>query len=187
MRDVRGDAAASVDLPEVRADGERGVVTVVVLRGDARRLPLPDGCVDLVVTSPPYFGLRSYTDAACTTAARSGSEATPQEWVAALVACTGEWVRVLKPSGYVRQPRRQVRAARGRRTVIIEGCRARRSQVRGGKSRRPLDRSAAVSRLAPPKSLLGLPWRYALACTDQLGLILRRDIMGKGETRSRNL
>ena len=29
----------------------------------------------------------------------------------------------------------------------------------------------------PPKSLLGLPWRYAIAATDQLGLILRRDII----------
>ena len=29
----------------------------------------------------------------------------------------------------------------------------------------------------PQKSLLGLPWRYALACTDDLGLILRRDII----------
>jgi DNA modification methylase len=37
-------------------------VTAIVLRGDARHLPLPDGCVDLIVTSPPYFGLRSYTD-----------------------------------------------------------------------------------------------------------------------------
>ena len=27
------------------------------------------------------------------------------------------------------------------------------------------------------KSLLGLPWRYALACMDELGLILRRDII----------
>ena len=29
----------------------------------------------------------------------------------------------------------------------------------------------------PQKSLLGLPWRYALACMDELGLILRRDII----------
>jgi hypothetical protein len=29
----------------------------------------------------------------------------------------------------------------------------------------------------PPKSLLGLPWRYAHACTDQLGLILRAEII----------
>ncbi len=73
-----------------------------------------------------YFGLRSYTDTCriCLDikangldpatvlvdydkhvqrshhyAGQIGSEATPAEWVAALVACTAEWVRVLKPSG----------------------------------------------------------------------------------------
>ena len=30
---------------------------------------------------------------------------------------------------------------------------------------------------APTKSLLGLPWRYALGCIDQLGLILRAEIV----------
>jgi hypothetical protein len=30
---------------------------------------------------------------------------------------------------------------------------------------------------APAKSLLGLPWRYALGCIDQLGLILRAEIV----------
>jgi DNA modification methylase len=107
-------------------------VTAVVLRGDARRLPLPDGCVDLICCSPPYFGLRSYTDnVKCYECIQMeyngrdprqawpdydahvrevhqrhydgqiGSEATPAEWVAALVGCTAEWVRVLKPSGSI--------------------------------------------------------------------------------------
>ena len=71
----------------------------VVIRADARTLPLPDGCADLIVTSPPYFGLRSYTDDGAHYGGQIGSEATPAEWLAALVACTREWVRVLKPSG----------------------------------------------------------------------------------------
>jgi DNA modification methylase len=37
-------------------------MSVIVLRGDARRLPLADASVDLIVTSPPYYALRSYTD-----------------------------------------------------------------------------------------------------------------------------
>lgn len=121
-------------------------MTAVVLRGDARRLPLPDGCVDLIVTSPPYFGLRSYTDDGAHYDGQIGSEATPGEWLAALVGCTAEWVRVLKPSG----------------SIFVN---------LGDKynSRTVPD--------AAPKSLLGLPWRYALACMDQLGLILRRDII----------
>lgn len=32
----------------------------VLIRGDARALPLTEGCVQCVVTSPPYFGLRDY-------------------------------------------------------------------------------------------------------------------------------
>lgn len=35
---------------------------LTILRGDALALDLPDDSVDLVVTSPPYFGLRSYQD-----------------------------------------------------------------------------------------------------------------------------
>lgn len=31
-----------------------------LIRGDARRLPLVDGCVQTCVTSPPYWGLRDY-------------------------------------------------------------------------------------------------------------------------------
>jgi len=37
-------------------------VTALVIRGDARTLPLPDESVDLIVTSPPYWGLRDYRD-----------------------------------------------------------------------------------------------------------------------------
>ena len=29
----------------------------------------------------------------------------------------------------------------------------------------------------PNKSLMGMPWRYAIACIDQLGLILRAEII----------
>jgi DNA modification methylase len=32
----------------------------MLICGDARSLPLIDGCVDCIVTSPPYFGLRDY-------------------------------------------------------------------------------------------------------------------------------
>ena len=36
-----------------------------MIQGDARRIPLPDGSVDVVVTSPPYLRQRQYgTDTA---------------------------------------------------------------------------------------------------------------------------
>lgn len=141
-------------------------MTAVVLRADARNLPLPDACADLVVTSPPYFGLRSYTDGGQHYAGQIGSEATPAEYVAALVACTAEWARVLKPDGslFVNLGDKYAsggRTAYDRNDKGIDG--------RGG-AVRPLDGARA-------KSLLGLPWRYALAVCDQLGLILRAEVI----------
>jgi site-specific DNA-methyltransferase (adenine-specific) len=152
-------------------------VTAVVLRGDARRLPLPDGCADLICTSPPYFGLRSYTDDGAHYDGQIGSEATPQEWLAALAECTREWVRVLKPSGslFVNLGDKYVGSPSGPRTSPMPHPNSPRMGVGNAASwggERRIYRAET-----PPKSLLGLPWRYAIACTDQLGLILRRDII----------
>ena len=145
-------------------------MTAIVLRGDARRLPLPDACVDLIVTSPPYFGLRSYTDGGVHYGGQIGSEATPGEWVAALVECTREWARVLKPSGSMfvnlGDKYNAYNGNRGEGTLQRNSIR---QTVEGGSGLDVPD--------ARPKSLLGLPWRYAIAATDQLGLILRRDII----------
>lgn len=63
-------------------------MSAVILRGDARHLPLPDESVDLIVTSPPYFGLRSYTDGGKHYGGQIGAEPTPAEYVDALLDCT---------------------------------------------------------------------------------------------------
>ena len=71
----------------------------VVLRGDARALPLRDASVDLIVTSPPYYAMRTYIDGGLVYDGQIGSEPTPAEYIGNLVECTREWVRVLKPAG----------------------------------------------------------------------------------------
>ena len=76
-------------------------MSVTILRANALALPLADSSVDLVVTSPPYFGLRSYQDGGKHYEGQIGSEATPAEFVDALIAATREMVRVLKPSGSI--------------------------------------------------------------------------------------
>ena len=72
-----------------------------IVQGSALDLKLRDNSVDLVVTSPPYFGLRSYKDNGEHYEGQIGSEATPAEFVDALIAATREMVRVLKPSGSI--------------------------------------------------------------------------------------
>ena len=63
---------------------------VTIMQGNALALDLPDDSVDLVVTSPPYFGLRSYQDGGEHYAGQIGAEATPAEFVDALIAATRE-------------------------------------------------------------------------------------------------
>lgn len=71
----------------------------LILRADALRLPLPDESVDLIVSSPPYFALRSYRDGDEHYAGQIGSEPTPQAFLEALWAVMAECWRVLKPTG----------------------------------------------------------------------------------------
>jgi DNA modification methylase len=150
-------------------------VTVFVLRADARHLPLPDRSVDLICTSPPYYGLRSYTDGGEHYDGQLGSEPTPAAYVDALVACTAEWVRVLKPSGsmFVNLGDKYSTGNSGQSGLAELGERWAGGGHSDGKAKR---RQLPVQGL-PPKSLLGLPWRYALACMDRLGLILRSEII----------
>ncbi len=55
---------------------------------------LDDNSIDCCVTSPPYWGLRDYG-----VSGQFGLEATPEEYVAKMVATFREVKRVLKPEG----------------------------------------------------------------------------------------
>lgn len=55
---------------------------------------LPDGCVDCIVTSPPYYGLRDYG-----VDGQIGLEETPEVFIDHLVTVFRELWRVLKPEG----------------------------------------------------------------------------------------
>lgn len=67
-----------------------------LLQGDAlvRLKELASGSAQCCVTSPPYYGLRDYKSVM-----QIGIEATPQEYVARLVAVLEEVGRVLRPDG----------------------------------------------------------------------------------------
>ena len=144
--------------------------TAQVIRANARNLPLADNSVDLVVTSPPYFALRSYQDGGEHYAGQIGDEPTPAEFVAALLEVTAECVRVLKPSGslWVNLGDKYVSDNRG------SGYSEKRKESKWAP---PGDRGYVGRDVAPRKSLIGIPWRYALRCIDDLGLILRAEVI----------
>lgn len=134
----------------------------LVLRGDARALPLPDESVDLIVTSPPFYALRSYSDGGEHYPGQIGSEPTPAEYIATLVDCTAEWIRVLKPTGSIFVDLGDKYSDRGH------------GPNRGhGTGRGPQATALSQTRGPREKSLLLLPERYRIAAVDQLGLIAR--------------
>lgn len=153
----------------------------MIVRSDALRLPFRDGSVDLVVTSPPYFGLRSYSDGKEHYAGQIGCEKTPAAYVDALLAATVEMVRVLKPEGsiFVNLGDKYTNRSGGKGWGGEKGY--------GGETDRAgevIRRRVTVTRPdmsrsigLPEKTLIGVPWRYALGCIDRLGLILRAEII----------
>jgi len=152
------------------------VGSVQILRGNALALALADESVDLIVTSPPYFGLRSYQDGGEHYAGQIGDEPTPAEFVDALIAATAEMVRVLKPSGsiWVNLGDKYSGAGRGNnRSAALNNTdemMATRLSSSNGRQHLGLE-------TAPAKSLMGIPWRYAIRCIDDLGLILRAEVI----------
>lgn len=62
-------------------------------------LPLRDRSVHLIVTSPPYWALRSYRDGEEHYAGQLGSEETPHAYLANLWRVLDECWRVLRPDG----------------------------------------------------------------------------------------
>jgi len=147
-------------------------VTAIVMQGDARALQLPDASVDLVVTSPPYFGQRSYTDGGEHYDGQIGAEPTPAAYIDALIGCTREWMRVLKPTG-------SIWVNLGDKYDSGTSTWRANSGDRLGDGRQVSSWNTGSQRVTVgrPKSLLGLPWRYALACVDDLGLTLRAEVI----------
>lgn len=152
--------------------------SVTLLHGDALALDLPDDSVDLVVTSPPYFGLRSYQDGGEHYDGQIGAEATPAEFVDALVAATREMARVVKPSGsiWVNLGDKYAGSANGKpHTGGLDQWAGGAKAVTSGATAHTSARPPVTGIRA--KSLIGIPWRYAIRCIDELGLILRAEVI----------
>jgi DNA modification methylase len=108
--------------------------TAQVIHGNALALPIASESIDLIVTSPPYFSLRSYKDSGEHYDGQIGAEEYPEQYLKALWASMSECWRVLKPTGscWINLGDKY---ASGRSAGNVRG-----------------------------KSLMGLPWSFANGC-----------------------
>ena len=139
-----------------------------IVQGDALAVlrTWPAECAHLIVTSPPYFGLRSYfAGDAPEKALEMGSEPTPKAHVEALVAVFDEAWRVLRPDGLLIVNNGDSYAGSwSGNSMRPEGG----TQRTGKPGFQPLDnryaaRGGAVPPGLKPKDLCGMPWRLAMA------------------------
>lgn len=140
-------------------------MSVRILIGDCRdRLrTLPSESVNCIVTSPPYFGLRDYG-----VDGQLGLEATPSEFVAAMVDVFREARRVLRDDGTLwLNLGDSYSSGRGE----AQGVDPKNGARRFGK--RPQDGKLDGFK---PKDLIGIPWRVAFALQAD-GWYLRQDII----------
>lgn len=143
-------------------------MAIAILNGKAEVVlrTLPDNSVDLVVTSPPYYGQRDYG-----VDGQIGLEDSFGAYLAKLVIVFEEVRRVLKPSGCMFLNMGDA--------YVNDG-----GSGRQGNTGDRLDRRHTQARLIPqvrdlglkPKSLIGQPWRLAFALMD-CGWIPRQEII----------
>jgi DNA modification methylase len=135
----------------------------MLIQADARTLPLRDGCVQCVVTSPPYWGLRDYG-----IVGQLGVQQTPEAYVSDLADVFDEVRRVLRADGVCfvnlgdtyQNAKRQAGGVDPKQRHRRHGLRPQDVGVPGLK----------------PKDLVGIPWMFAFEARRR-GWYLRSDIV----------
>lgn len=135
----------------------------LIIQGDAASVlkSIPTACVQCIVTSPPYWGLRDYK-----IDGQIGLEDQLSAFLNKLVSVFSEMKRVLKDDGIFW-------------LNIGDGYTSGNRKVRAPDKKNPA-RAMDVRPDTPlglkPKDLLGIPWRLAFALQDD-GWYLRNDII----------
>ncbi len=142
-------------------------MSFLLIRGDARRLPLADGSVHCVVTSPPYWGLRDYR-----VAGQIGVERTSAAFVATMVHVFRDVRRVLRADG-------TIWLNLGDTFNAYNGAAGPGSKLSGRQSAERPKLPSGFGLREPalkPKDLIGVPWRVALALQAD-GWFLRSEVI----------
>jgi DNA modification methylase len=148
---------------------------------------MADSSVHCVVTSPPYWGLRDYG-----VAGQLGMEATPQQYVASMVAVFREVRRVLRKDGTAWVNMGDCYATGAGKVGSCPGGGEQGEKWAGRGAHTANNSGKASVRLAAmgpmtqpnrmplpglkPKDLVGIPWRLAFALQED-GWWLRQDII----------
>ena len=150
-------------------------MSVAIRHGDCRDVlrAMPDQSVHCCVTSPPYFGLRDYGYAG-----QIGLEATPDAFVAEMVAVFREVRRVLRDDGTLWLNLGDSYSSGGRTTQVAPTLRGNGKDEASGKQAYLNNFAVRPGNHAgfKPKDMLGIPWRVAFALQAD-GWYLRQDII----------
>lgn len=157
-----------------------------ILHGDCREVlkTLPDCSVHACITSPPYWGLRSYLPAGHDDKHMEiGSEPTVDAWVQTMVEVFREVRRVLRDDGtlwinlgdsYAGSWGAQSRDHAGEHAPNVSALSA--NQVKAAQIRESGTGSLGRTPGLKPKDLIGQPWRVAFAMQAD-GWWLRQEII----------
>jgi DNA modification methylase len=145
--------------------------TNTILCGDALDVlrALPDGCANMAVTSPPYYGLRNYG-----VNGQIGLESSPAEYVSRLVDIFREARRVLAKDGVLFLNIADSYAGSGKGACADTERKSNRHYIYT-----PDDPAANIPTAwdgIKPKDMIGIPWMLAFALRAD-GWFLRSDII----------
>jgi DNA modification methylase len=143
-----------------------------IIQGDCIEVlkTLPDGIINTVITSPPYYGLRDYG-----IDGQFGLEETPEAYVGKLVELFREIRRVLRDDGTLWLNLGDSYTSSGIKSGVSNNTS---STLQGGKSTQTAASSVKGKFYydTKPKDLIGIPWRVAFALQSD-GWYLRQDII----------
>lgn len=132
---------------------------------------LPDACVQCVVTSPPYWGLRDYG-----VEGQIGLEPTPEAYVEKMVEVFREVKRVLRDDGTLWLNLGDSYAGSGKAGNNPE-YQKRHTQFGKIEIKERMGKPTPSKKIGlKPKDLVGIPWRVAFALQEE-GWYLRSDII----------
>lgn len=144
-------------------------MAIRIIQGDAYNTDLEDHSIDLIVTSPPYYSFREYTDVPDEAIPSIlGNEEHPWQYIRALVDWGKEAARVLKIKGNLFMVLGDKYAGSGGHNNAGIGADKKRGPGR-------YSQSSLVNWAVPPipnKSQLGLPTRFANIMAEE-GWLLR--------------